>query len=134
MTETYEEASMPEHPTTVVLDREQRQALRRELRLAALDCGDINIALRRGEREFVLERLELLAGIAAVLDAIGWEEEPGAPDHQPVTIPPAAVRWLAGNADQLARSLQAETAWEDLDSDLLALHTMRLLTATGEVA
>jgi len=114
-------------PRVVTLDREQREALRREMRLSALDCGDINLGLNQGDRTFVLGRLELLASIAAVLDAVGWAEQPGAPDRQPVVIAPAAAGWLAANADELAASLA--DGWSDIDSDLLALATMRALTA-----
>jgi len=118
---------MPEHPTAaVVLDGEQREALRRELRLAALDCGDLNVAIDQGDRAFVLGRLDLLANIAAVLDAVGWREQPGAPDRQPVAIPPEAAGWLAANADALTVSLH-EAGGSDLDSDLLALAVMREL-------
>ena len=116
-------------PTTaVVLDGEQREALRRELRLAALDCGDINVAINQGDRTFVLGRLDLLASIAAVLDAVGWAEQPGAPDRQPVAVPPEAAAWLAANADALTVSLH-EAGGSDLDSDLLALAVMRELAA-----
>jgi len=120
---------MPEHPTdagagVVVLDREEREALRRELRLAAMDCGDINLMLDGGMRQLTMARLERLQGIAAVLDAIGWSEVDGAPDRQPVTVTPATAAWLSRNADELVVSL-AEMDGEDID--LLALAVMRKL-------
>jgi hypothetical protein len=108
----------------VVLDREQREALRREIGLTATEAGDLAYTIARCDRPASRETLRRLTGMAALLDCIGWAEQDGAPDEQPVTLTPEAAWWAGVDRRALAVSL-GEIDVRDVD--LLALAALGAL-------
>lgn len=116
---------MSEH--TAVLDRAQREALRNVLRTTTSGYGDFAISFRKGDRQWVTEQLERLQGMVALMDAIGWSEQPDAPDEQPVTPTSQAAWWAGIDRAELTEALAEST--EVLDSDLLALGAYQAIEA-----
>ena len=69
---------------TVQLDREQREAIRSEIRVAASRSKDIRQCLEPGgttDRASVIRKIAELVRWVAMLDAIGWQEPPDAPNE-----------------------------------------------------
>ena len=100
------------------LDREQREAVRHEIATTSNGYGDFEFAIQDGDRAWVIEHLERLQGMLAVMDAIGWTEQDDAPDRQPVHATSRARQWAATNAAELAVAM---TQSGPVDMDLIAL-------------
>jgi hypothetical protein len=112
--------------STLILDRDQREALRHELEVEADAYGDFGIAFHNGDREYVVRHVERLRALVAVADAIGWLERSDAPDRQPVVDSVTVATWAKWAAGELAQALR-ETQPIDIDQDLDALGAMRVL-------
>ena len=110
----------------ITLNRAQRQALRSEIRVAALDCGDINLALDNGERAFVVERVDLLQQVVAAFDAIGWTEPEDAPDDLELVVDHQLAVWARSQFLALSRSLSESTPY-DPEGALTALGALHLI-------
>jgi len=109
---------------TVPLDREQREAIRSELRVAASRSKDIRQCLepdRDGhtDRASVVRKFTELPQWVAMLDAIGWHEPLDAPNAVVVTVDSALATWARGAAAELERAF-AEFYVTDQDLDALA--------------
>ena len=113
---------------TVRLDRAQRQALREEICDAAGDCRDINLALERGNREFVVREACQLERLVAALDAIGWTEPPDAADEQTVTVDQDLALWARGAAVELECSF---VDYQVGDRDLDTLRALCVIAEAG---
>lgn len=107
-----------------VLDRDEREAVRRELATCSSGWGDFMVCVQQGDREGAHRCLDRLTAIMALLDAIGWKEHPEAPELQPIMPEPAAASWAARNADELLNALE-EAGAADIDADLLVLSALR---------
>ena len=100
------------------LDREQREAVRHEIATTANGYGDFEFAIEGGDRAWAIQHLQRLQGMLAVMDAIGWTEQPDGPDRQPVRATSRARQWAATNATELAVAM---TQGGHVDQDLVAL-------------
>jgi hypothetical protein len=108
---------MATHPQTT-LDRDQRGALRHEIEVEANAYGDFEYALREGDRSYVLRHLARLRGLVEALDAIGWTEQPGAPDEQDVSPNAVLVEWARGQAEELRSAFAEDCTPSDEDLDV----------------
>lgn len=112
------------------LDRRQREALRSELAVSASGYGDFELAFSRGEREYVVRHLERLRVMVEVADALGWREQPGTPELQPVEADlPVISAWAAEEFSDLVDAMREGEAL-DPDEDLDALSALRVLAAS----
>jgi hypothetical protein len=91
--------------TQVTLDRAQREALREELELYASGWGDFGIGFRTGDREYVLRSIRRLRRLVAMMDAIGWSEQPDTPVALPVRVTRSMAAWARREAKSLVVSL-----------------------------
>src|SRR5437764_1406570 len=112
--------------STITLDHEQRETLRDELTGTANGYGDFEYAFRRGERAYVVKQIEYLRGMASLMDAIGWVEQPDAPDEQPVTLDRRTLAWVRRHARELATSFGEEPP---ADRELVRYAAIRALGA-----
>jgi hypothetical protein len=87
--------------STVTLDRAQRDAIRFNVATWTNGWGDIHIYTLDGDREHVRKARWELGRMIALMDAIGWTEQPDTPDEQPVS----RSRSLAAFARREAKSL-----------------------------
>jgi sugar phosphate isomerase/epimerase len=100
--------------TQVTLDRDRREALRRDLAGTAHGYGDFEYAFRRGEREYAYKHVKRLRRMIEAMDAIGWTEQPDAPNEQPVPRTRSLIAWARRYANELAGSFAEEEPndWE----------------------
>jgi hypothetical protein len=110
-----------------MLDRRQRAALRREVEIRAGGWGDFQFALEKGDRRYVQESIKWLRRMVDMLDAIGWSEQAGAPDKQPVGD---HGRSLAPWARREARGLLS--AFDEIVPEDQDLDAYSALCALGE--
>lgn len=115
----------------VTLNRAQREALRAEIRIAAGDCGDVNLWLDQPhlDRASVVARIALLQQLVAALDAIGWAEPEDAPDDLEVVVDRQLALWAHGQFQALSRSLSESTPY-DMDGALTTLRALHLIADT----
>jgi hypothetical protein len=114
--------------TAVLLDRAQREAIRREIWIIASACEDVPLCLKpdRGgqtDRAYVVSMIGKLERWVAALDAIGWEES-GDYEAQPVTVDAGLALWARGQAVEIEHAL---TEFHPKDEDLVALSGLRLM-------
>ena len=114
---------------TVALEREQREGIRSEIRLAASRSKDIRQCLQADrdgntDRASVVRKITELVQWVAMLDAIGWQEPPDAPNELVVTADSALAMWAHGAARELERAF--DTLYVT-DEDLDALAGLRLV-------
>lgn len=95
-----------------VLDRDQRNAVRRQLRTTTYGFGDIGLAFSKGDRQAATRYLEHLQGMFALMDAVAWGEQPDAPDEQPVALSAEAAWWASIDRAEIVASLP------DIDDDI----------------
>lgn len=105
--------SASEEKTQVMLDRDQRAALRRELEFAATGWGSIPFT-----REDIHGAAEHLRLIAEAMDALGWSEHSEAPEVQPFPVTAAVAAWAREQAQDLGRALGAPMGIEPCDQEL----------------
>lgn len=117
------------HQTT--LDRAQRAALRNEIELEANGYGDFALAIRKGDRAYVVAHHARLRRIIDALDTIGWTEQPDLPDEQPVRFGRSLAAWARREANSLGRAFAHDLDPEDVDLDAYA--ALRAI-GTAEVA
>jgi hypothetical protein len=94
---------------SINLDRTQCETIRSVIQTDANGYGDIGMFMRvRGtyeiNRQSVVDAIEKLQIYVAVLDEIGWQEQPTAPDEQALTVDPALSTWARDQAAALERS------------------------------
>ena len=114
---------------TVALEREQREGIRSEVRVAASRSKDITKCLeadRDGntDRASVVREITELVQWVAMLDAVGWQEPPDAPNEFVVTVDSALAMWAQGAARELERAF---SEFYVTDEDLDALAGLRLV-------
>jgi hypothetical protein len=105
----------------VTLDRAQRAAIRGELEMCASGWGDFAISLRNGDRKYVYSNLARLRRIAQLMDAIGWSEQPDAPDKLTCQCSRALKEWARREARSL---LSAFDEFVPSDHDLDAYRAL----------
>jgi hypothetical protein len=134
---TFEGEAMGDHARVVVVDREQREAIREEISVHAHNYGGIDAAFDARDRQDVIRHLERFEAMVALMDAIGWREHPEAPDEQPVHVDERGAQILEAQARESAADLDAgcntdHPAW--LDRNMMLLATLRQLVVDGEKA
>jgi hypothetical protein len=92
--------------TQVTLDRAQREALREELELYVSGWGDFQYGFRNGDREYVVSSMRRLRRLVAMMDAIGWSEQPDTPETLPVRVTRSMAAWARREAKSLVVSLE----------------------------
>jgi hypothetical protein len=103
--------------TLVTLDGAQREAIRSELELYASGWGDFEWGFASGEREFVQKAHRRLTRMIAVMDAIGWSEQPDSADTQAVFPSRALAAWSRREAKGILSSFKdVEPGDHDLDA------------------
>jgi hypothetical protein len=65
-----------------------------------------------------------------LMDAIGWREQPEAPDEQPLGVPDDLARWAATQADDLAGDVLDDDP-RVVDARLVALAALRRVAGAG---
>ena len=103
----------------ITLDRHQREALRREMSGCANGYGDFEYTIRKGDREAAHRNLKRLRGTIGLPDAIGWSEQPDAPDLQPVTRSRAVAAWARRDARELSSAFTYDFIPDDSDLEAL---------------
>ncbi len=112
----------------ITLDRQQRQAVRGDIRATAGDLNDLNLAFDRANRDFITRKIVQLQRLVAALDAIGWTEPPDAPDELVITVDADLAAWAAGAAVELEQALPE---FQASDRDLDALSGLRALSSAA---
>ena len=93
--------------TQVTLDRAQREAIRAELTMRADGMGgDLPHGFACGDREFAHAQHRRLGRMIAVMDAIGWREQPDTPDEQPVPCSRSLAVWARREAKEMLDSFK----------------------------
>lgn len=113
----------------LMLTRAQRVAVRGEVRLTASGWGDLEFGFAKGNRDEVRRAIAAITAMADLFDAIGWTEQPDAPDAQPVDVGPNVASWAARDAEALAGCLRESIPPppDVMDRDLDALSGLRVL-------
>jgi hypothetical protein len=106
----------------MMLDRDQRAALRRELELLASGYTVGCIAFTREDIHGAAEQLGM---IAEAMDALGWSEQLDTPDAQPFMVSSELATCARETAKSLAEALgdEIEPTDEELE-DLAVLSTI----------
>jgi hypothetical protein len=112
------------------LDRVQREAIRREIRMISSEAEDVPRCFEPGrdgltDRAFVVATIAKLERWVAVFDAIGWLESSGAPGEQDVIVDPDLAMWARGQATEIEHSFHDD--FHVTDADLDALGVLRLI-------
>lgn len=116
----------PSGAPPLTLDADERRAIREEVALDATALGDVETAIRGGDRAQAVGLLDVLTLHVGVLDAIGWTEQPDAPDAQPVTDVDALRRYADRRVSDLLAGLDGATAAPGtMDTALTALAALR---------
>lgn len=113
---------------TVVLDREQRDILRRLVDVDSQGMADdVALAITHRDRHAAVEAVGRLQAMVALLDAIEWAEPEDDPAARPVEVGDEVIGWAVRELATVRQWLpQAIAEGEpDTDDDLLALAVLR---------
>lgn len=119
--------------TTVELDRAQREAIREEIRVVAACCADIPLCFKpdragKTDRDYVVRKIMELQRWVAVLDGIGWQEQPDGPHRMVAVVDPEMASWASGQAVEL-ESAFTDSYIVNVDQALDALTGLRSIAA-----
>lgn len=102
----------------IMLDRDQREALRSLLRLTASGYTGGAIDFTRRELRLAVSQLGV---VADTMEAIGWREDPGAPNVQRLEVGSELVSLARREAKHLVEALADDELVHDQALDELAV-------------
>jgi hypothetical protein len=103
--------------TQVTLDRAQREAIRSEMELRACGWGDLQWGVTQGDRRFAYKEYRRVGRMMAVMDAIGWSEQPDTPDKLPIARSGSLAAWARREAQEIFSSFSEIDAPDDQHLD-----------------